>query len=285
MPDLKGNFQLAKKSFIIWKDENPFLIGAAISFFVLFSLAPILVIIADVLSFILGSSSNAENEISSELAKFIGKEAAGVLQSIIQKGDNAPSQTITLLVSIPMVITGSTLVFIQLRNALNIIWKVDKKKNQTDSNFFKDYFYAFVMVFIFGVIIFVLVLKTPLLILFGNYLSEVIPVPNYVFRILDFLITFTGITFLFAAIYKILPEVEVYFPDVLPGAAFTAFLFSLANIIIGLYLQFTNFTSAYGAMGSFTILFIWIYYSALVFLYGAVFTKEYAMQKGSLSNH
>ncbi|RPI70818.1 MAG: YihY/virulence factor BrkB family protein [Ignavibacteriales bacterium] len=259
--------------------HNPLLIGAAISFYVLLSLGPILFLIIFSLGSIFGEKA-IEGQIVNEIKNLVGDKPAQIIQTLIEKAYKFPSKTITLITSIPLLFFGGTMVFYQLRNALNIIWEVEPSE---ESNGIvkktKNYFFSIVMLLIVGFLIFLLVLKSPAI----KLLQENIPLSGVTIDILDFVLNFVVLIFLFGMIYRILPAVDIKWSDVWIGAAVTSFLFSIVQILVGVNISNTNPEDAAGAIGSFTILFLWIFYSSLIFLFGANFTKVYAKKKRSFN--
>jgi len=259
--------------------HNPLLIGAAISFYVLLSLGPVLFLIIFSLGSVFGEKA-IEGQIVNEIKNLVGDKPAQIIQTLIEKAYKFPSKTITLITSIPLLFFGGTMVFYQLRNALNIIWEVEPSE---ESNGIvkktKNYFFSIVMLLIVGFLIFLLVLKSPAI----KLLQENIPLSGVTIDILDFVLNFVVLIFLFGMIYRILPAVDIKWSDVWIGAAVTSFLFSIVQILVGVNISNTNPEDAAGAIGSFTILFLWIFYSSLIFLFGANFTKVYAKKKRSFN--
>lgn len=271
-------YDLLKESVNIWSKKNPYLIGGSIAFYVIFSTAPLFVIILLISGIIYGRSA-AEGQIVSEFSKIVGRDAALIIQDIIAKASSPPKRLITLIISVPMVLLGSSMIFYQIRHALNILW--DIKEEDGIKEMAKDYFLSFIMVIIAGGVVFLLVLKMPALYLLRDYLEEVLSFPGKYIRIIDGIFTFLVLVILVAMIYKVLPRADIEWKDVWVGSLLTSFLFTVAVILINLYVSSTGVDSAYGAVGAGTILLIWIYYSSLVFLLGAAFTKVYASRYGS----
>ncbi len=258
-------------------NHNPLLVAAAISFYVLLSLGPILFIIMLSLGSIFGERA-VQGQIVNEIQNVVGQKPAEIIQSIISRVYKFPSKTITLLSSIPLLFFGGTMIFFQIRNALNIMWEVEPPKQSNGLlRKIKSYSFSFLMLLIVGIIILLLVLKSPAL----SLLNDSIPMSAGIIKFLDLLSNVLVITFLFGMIYKILPAAEIKWSDVLVGASVTAILFSIVQVLIGINVSNSNIENAAGAIGSFTILFLWIFYSTLIFLFGANFTKIYAKRFGS----
>lgn len=281
MKFLKDAYELTRKSFKTWKDKKPYMTGGAISFYFIFSIAPLLVIVIIIAGLAFGRQA-AEGQIVQEAKDAIGEKPAQVIQDIIRKASSPPSRTLTTIISVPMLILGSSLVFYQLRSALNYLWGIEDKNRGGLKEVLHDYLFSFLMVLILGVLLLLMILKTPLILLLKNYLTRKMKIPEFFFSILDPLLTFGAIVLLFGLIYKILPEVKIKWEDVWTGSIVTSFLFTAAIFIIKLYVSTTGLSTSYGALGAVTILLIWVYYSSLVFLLGAAFTKTYWQEYGSL---
>lgn len=274
LPKIKKVGYLFRETAKIFAKNNPLLLSAAISFYVILSLGPILAIIIFTVGLIFGQRA-VEGEIVESIRNFVGQQPAEVIQTIIKKAYEIPSKTLTILSSVPLLFFGGTMIFYQIRNALNIIWEVENKKTEGLKNRIKNYGFSFIMLLVVGFILVILILKSPLINLFEDFLKQYTNIPSGLVDIIDFLINFITITFLFAMIYIFLTDASIRFPDVLIGAAVTSFLFTIVQFFIGINFEKTNIGSAIGAIGSFTILFLWVFYSSLVFLFGASFTFVY----------
>ncbi len=256
------------------------MIGAALAFYILFSLGPIFVMFIWFTSTIMGDYVT-ESQIFSEIRITVGSQPAKAIDEVIKQANRTPAANVTPLISIPLLFLGATLIFYQIVNALNQIWEVPYKKHTGIIGLFTDYLFAFSMLVIVGFLLLALILKSMSLSLLSEYLPHFVPYQSTLIYILDSAISFAIITVLFAFMYKILPETTIHWSDVWVGAGVTAFLFIISQSLIGFYLRTSHIASGYGALGSFTVLIVWIFYSSLVFLFGAVFTKVYSKQFGS----
>lgn len=263
------------------KSSRPELVSAAISFYVIFSLGPVLFITIRVLSFFLGERA-VEGEIVRQTQHLVGAAPAQVMQDIIASAIARPSSNIATIISIPLVILGGTMIFFQLKNALHFIWDLEHHRRRGILGLLIEYLYTIPKISIVGLFFFLLIQKSSVLTLFRVLLQDNSAHAGLVIQVLDFTATFVIITMLFAVIYRVVPNVNIGWTDLWVGAGATSLLFTLGQVLIGLYIATTDVGSAYGAIGSITILFIWIYYSSLAFLLGAVFTKVYARRRGSL---
>ena len=267
-------------TFIEWRKQKPHLIGAALAFYILFSLGPILVLSVWFTDTLLGSYVT-ESQVFSEIRIAVGDQPASALDEIIKRANRTPAANVTPLISIPILFLAATLIFYQLVNALDHIWEVPYKKRTGFRGIITDYLFAFSMLVIVGFLLLALILKSMSLSILSEYLPHYVPYHGTLIHILDSTVSFAIVTGLFAFIYKILPETPIHWSDVWIGAAVTAFLFTASQFFIGFYIRTTHIATGYGALGSFTIVIVWVFYSSLVFLFGAAFTKVYSKRFGS----
>jgi membrane protein len=268
----KKVFRLLKETAREWKKENPLFLGAGISFYVILSLGPILVM----MFFLIGnifSEEKAINEFMEQIKSVAGDRPAEILKNLIDTARSSSMKTITMLSSIPLIFFGSTMIFFQLKYALNIIFDYKDSREDNLKNMIKKYSFSFLMLLILASIFLLLVAKTPLLNILKDYLDEIIPVPWILFRIAESLFSFGLLVLLFMMIYIILPDKKMNKKDILLGSLVTAVLFTIVQYLVGINAENTQISNALGALGSFTILILWIFYSSLVFLFGASFTK------------
>jgi membrane protein len=255
-----------------WKKNNPLFLGAGISFYVILSLGPILVVLMFLMGALYGQNG-AEGEIIEQIRGVVGDKPAEAISTIIQHASTASGKTIALLSSIPLIFFGSTMVFFQIRYALNIIFESEENGKGSLKDTIKKYSFSFLMLLILGSVLFLLIIKDPLLSILKDYLNDFLPVPWVLFRIVEILFSFALLVFVFFMVYYILPDKKMEKKDILIGSLVTAFLFTIVQYLIGLNAENSNIDSAYGAIGSATILLLWIFYSSLIFLFGASFTK------------
>jgi membrane protein len=272
---LKEVIDLFRDTYIEWRLNKPELMGAALSFYIIFSLGPILVITIWFLSLIFGEQA-AEGEIVQQIQHIVGQKPAEGIQEIITMAIAPPTKYIATLISFPLVMFGATMIFFQLQNALHFIWEVEHVRRSGIIGMIIEYLSSFPKVLIVGTVFLLLIIKSSTLTVLRIFVQEHVPLAGNIIPKLDFLLTLGIITILFAMIYHFLPKTKIHWSDIWIGAGVTSLLFTLGQFFIGLYFTKTEIDSAYGAIGSFTILFIWIFYSSLIFLFGAVFTKIYS---------
>jgi membrane protein len=280
---MKGNalWELLKDTFDHWIEDQPFQLAAALSYYTLFSLAPLLIIVIAVAGFVFGHEA-AQNQIVETIQGMIGHESAQAIQSIIQ---NAASQRGSGIVSsalgIGALILGAGGVVGQLQMSLNKIWGVTLKPGQGVWGFVRQRFVSFAMVLGIGFLLLVSLAVSALLAGITQSMAAIIGEVAFLAHGLDLIASFVVITVLFAMIYKFLPDVLIHWNDVWIGAALTSLLFTIGKFLIGIYLGTSGVTSPYGAAGSIITVILWVYYSSLIFFLGAEFTQVYASRYGS----
>jgi membrane protein len=268
---IKLFFILTKEAGKEFARHQPLLMGASISFYVLLALGPILSIILITVGAVLGETA-VQGKLVSEIESAVGSQPAEQINEFIETAYKFPSKTMAILSSIPLLFFGCTMIFYQIRTSLNIVWEVKEESGGGIMKRIKGYSLSFLILLIVGFLIFLLVLKSSLL---GMFESQV-EIPFIVYRLLDFIISFALLTVLFSMVYKILPKVKLSWREVLVGGGITAFFFVIVQILVAVNFSNSGIESALGALGSITILFLWIFYSSLIFLFGANYAKVYS---------
>jgi membrane protein len=263
---------LFKKTLTIWKKDNPLFLGAGISFYVILSLGPIIVLML----FIIGNILPEEKAISGivkQLESVVGDKPANAIKSLITTATTASENPVTILASIPLVFFGSTMIFFQLKYALNVMFDYHDSKGEGILEIVKKYSFSFLMLLILAGILLLLVIKGPLLNILKDYLNEIITIPWLLFRVVEISFSFGLLVVLFMMIYLILPDRKMGKRASFWGAVVTAVLFTIVQYLVGINAENTSIDNAFGALGYLTIVVLWIFYSALVFLFGAAFTR------------
>ena len=273
-------WQLTKQTGKEWGSHKPLFVGAGISFYIILSLGPILTLLVLLIGSFMGKA-NTIQQIVSQLQNMVGEKPASIIQQIVQKASSSSTGFMTILTSIPLLFFGSTMIFFQIRNALNTIWDIDVEKQKGIINKIKKYGFSFMMLSVVGLLFLALVLKNPVMQNIRAQLNEIVSIPPIIISIADYVISLILLTILFAMIYKILPEADINWSDVWIGAFVTAFLFLIVQILIAINVKNSNLETAFGSIGLFTILYLWIFYSSLIFIFGAEFTKIYAKKYGT----
>lgn len=276
----KGIFALLKETFNEWNEDKASLWAAALAYYTVFSLAPLLLIAIAIAGAVFGEEA-ARGEIIGQIQGLVGREGAEVIQTMIQNTQKPDSGgALATIFGIGALFFGASGVFGQLQDALNTIWEVKPKPGKAVKSFIQSRFLSFAMVLVLGFLLLVSLVLSAALAVVGNFFGSLIPGYVILGQILNFAISFGFITLLFAAIYKFLPDVHARWKDLWVGAAFTALLFNIGKFLIGLYLGNSGINSTYGAAGSLVIILIWVFYSAQIILFGAEFTQVYAKYYG-----
>jgi membrane protein len=275
----KGFFELLKLSFQKWGEDKASRLAAALSYYSVFSLAPLLVIVVAAVGFFYGEAA-VEGRLVNEIEGAVGAEAASMIQTMIANARQSGGGVIATIASIVLLLFGATNLFSQLQEALNVVWNVQPKPGIGIAGMVRMRLGAFLLVI--GVILLLVasLVATALLAALGDLMAGLFPGANILFTVVNWLLSLVIFAALFALIFKILPDVRLSWGDVFPGALFTALLFVIGKELIGLYMGQAAIGSAYGAAGSLVVLLLWIFYTAQIFLFGAVFTHLHIQQRG-----
>ncbi len=277
---VKGFFSLFVDAYNGWNDDNAWRMGAAISYFAIFSLAPTLIISIAIASLVFGRAA-ARGQIVSEIQGIIGPDGARFIQNMIANASQSHSGIPATIFGVLMLIIGASGAFVQLRGALNTIFHLRQKPQTTIKGYVWARIWSFVMILGIGLLLFVLLLSSAAISAFGEIIDIQVPGLGSTLRLLELLASFVIITVLFALIFKILPEAIIRWRDVWIGAVITSILFTAGKYLIGLYLGRTSTSSTFGAAGSLVIIMLWTFYSSIIMLYGAEFTRYYCERFGS----
>jgi membrane protein len=270
---------LLKESFSEWQRDKASRLAAALAYYTAFSIAPLLLLIISIAGIFLGDEA-ARGTIFYQLEGLLGPEAAGFFQSAIANSREPGASSISAIIGVATLIWSAGNVFGQLQDALNTIWEVQPAPSGIVGTV-KRRIVPLTMVLGVGFLLLVSLALTAAISAVGNFLGDILPGSNAFWQIVNVVLSFAIITLLFAAIYKVLPDVEVRWSDVWVGAAVTALLFVIGKTLIGIYLGHASVGSTYGAAGSLLVFLVWVYYSAQILFFGAEFTQVYARQRGS----
>ncbi len=276
---------LVKESFSEWSNDKVPRLGAALAFYTALSLAPLLVVVLATAGLFYGAAA-VQGQIVWEIQSLVGREGAKFIQAIIAGAAQRPTTgIIATILGLITLLFGASSAFVELQDALNTIWhvSVDPRRSGLASVFslIKVRALSFALVLGIGFLLLVSLFVSAWIAATESFFNNVLPMPGPVLHLINLLISFLVITFLFAIIFKVLPDVRLKWSDVAIGAAITSLLFSAGKFLIGLYLGKSTIASSYGAAGSFLIVLLWVYYSAQVFFLGAEFTKVYTRRFGS----
>jgi membrane protein len=274
-------WKLIKGTASEWQFNEVSLLASSLAYFTIFSIAPLLIIVIMIVGAIFGEAA-VQGELVAQIQDVVGKEGAEFIQTaIVNVREDTGGDPFRLVFSIGFLIFGASGVFAQIQNALDKIWEVKPEPRRHIFHFIRKRLLSFAMVLVIAFLLLVsLVVNTALAILF-NTLSDYLPALGYLWQVISTLLSFVIITLVFAAMYTILPDAKVAWRDAFVGATITAILFMIGQYLFSLFLNMTDFGSAYGFAGSVIIVITWIYYTAHILFIGAEFTKVYARQHGA----
>jgi len=266
-----------------WVDDFAPSMGAAISYYTIFSLAPLLVIVIAITGAIFGRDA-AQAQIVAQIGGLVGQDGAAAVQAILHAAADTDKGLVAGAVSVVVLLVGATTVFAELQSALDRIWHVPEKEKPSGVwAVLRARVLSFGLILGVAFLLIVSLLVSAALAAFDNWFGGLMPGWEVLMQALNLLISFGIVTLLFAMIYKLMPTARIAWRDVWIGAGVTALLFELGKLLIGLYLGKSGVTQAFAAAGSLVVLVAWVYYAAQIFLLGAEFTKVYADAHGSLS--
>lgn len=278
--NLKCVWQLVKEMLSEWSEDKVPRLSAALAYYTIFSVAPILIIAIAIAGLVFGKQA-AQGQIQQQIQGIVGQSGAQTIQDMIAHSRSKSSGIIATAVGLAALLFGATGVFAELHDSLNTIWGVKPRAGSGIIQTLRERFLSFTMVLGIGFLLLVSLVISAALSAFGKYFSDLFPGMQLVAHLLNFAISFAVITLLFAMIYKILPQVEITWQDVWIGAASTAVLFVIGKSLIGFYLGKSSVSSSYGAAGALVIVLLWVYYAAQILFLGAEFTQVYARHFGS----
>lgn len=276
----KDSFSILKNSVMGFMNEDSLKYSASLAYYTIFSLGPILVLMISLAGIFLGEEA-IKGKVFTELNGLVGASAARQIQEVIKNLELSGKSTLALIISIITLIIGATTVFGDIQNSINKIWHVRAKPKKGWLKLVTDRLLSSSLVIGLGFLLVVTLVVNGVILTLTDRLLRYFPdMTVFVMDAINFLLSF-GITFvLFAVIFKVLPDVNIKWKTVRAGALFTAVLFIFGRFGIGLYLQNSDTETTYGAAGSIVLILLWVYYTAAILYFGAVFTREYATYKG-----
>lgn len=280
---LQQAWSLTRNAVAAWIDDFAPSMGAALAYYTIFSLAPMLIIVIAIAGFFFGQDA-AQGAIVLQLRDLMGDTGASAVEGLLKSASEPGQGIIAATLGILTLMIGATAVFGELQSALNRIWKVPAEKERSGIwTLLRTRMLSFGMVMGLGFMLLISLVLSAVLAALGKWWGDILGGWSIVLQLLNLAVSFTVITGLFAMIYKFMPRARIPWRDVWVGSVVTALLFTIGKTLIGLYLGKTNMASGFGAAGSLVILLVWIYYSAQIFLLGAEFTWVFAQQHGSQS--
>jgi membrane protein len=272
---------------ILWQsivrtyEDNALELCAAIAYYSLLSMAPLL-LIAIAVAGIFFADGAVHTELIRQVEKLVGAEGAALTQMVIESTQSEERSQWSLIVGAVLTLLGATTVFAQLQTALNRVWHVEAAPGNALFGFIKHRILSFALVLAIGFLLMVSLLISALLGALHTYLDERLSGATFFWSALDLAITFAFSAVLIAAMFKYLPDAKIAWRDSWPGAFVTALLFVIGKHLIGLYLGQTTIASSFGAAGSVVVFMVWVYYAALILLFGAEITQAVADQRGAV---
>jgi membrane protein len=275
----KTAWSLIRDTYNDWSENNATRLAAALAYYSILSLAPLLVVAVTVAGFVFGDDA-ARGQISAELEKFFGPQASKGIETVLTHAREPEAGLIGSTVGVAVLLFGASGVFAELQSALDTIWRVEPKPGRGVWGILKDRFFSFTMVLGVAFLLLVSLVLSAALSAVGNFFSELLPGGELIWQATNFVVSLATITLLFALIFKVIPDVKIGWRDVWPGALFTAVLFTIGKFALGFYLGRASVASAYGAAGSLIVFVIWVYYAAQILFMGAEFTQIYTLHRG-----
>jgi len=264
-----------------WSEDKASRLGAALAYYTVFSIAPLLLITIAIVGFIYGEEA-ASGQIQGQVAEFVGPEGGKAIETMVANaGERKGAGIFATVISAALLLFGASGVFVQLKDALNTVWDVPEPKSEGGIwGFIKTRFMSFGLVLGVGFLLLVSLILSAILSSVGKFMGDALPMAALM-QVLNNVLSFAVITALFAMIFKFLPDIKLPWRDVWIGAAITALLFTIGKWALGVYLGRSSMSSAYGAAGSFVVLLVWTYYSAQIVFFGAEVTQVYSHRYGA----
>lgn len=278
---LEKLWELLRGTFQEWKEDKVSRLAAALSYYTIFSLPGLLLIVVAVAGFFLGQES-VRQDLLSQVATLVGEQGAEAMDTMLSNaGWDRNAGIMAIVIGVATVIVAATGAFTQLQEAMNTVWEVRPAPSAGIGQTVRKRFLSFSLILGIAFLLLVSLVISTALAGLGNYLEGMFPAARWLMQVVNLIISYAVITVLFALMYMYLPDADVAWKDVFVGAALTTFLFVIGKFALGFYLGRSSAASAYGAAGSLVLLLLWIYYSAQIFLFGAEFTQVYARRFGS----
>lgn len=274
-------FRILKDTFQSFLDDRALKFSASLSYYTIFSLAPLLLLMISLASVFFGRDA-IQGQVFGEINGLIGNEAAAQIQDIIKNMELSGKTTLAVILGGITLLIGATSVFGEIQDSINIIWKVKAKPKRGWLKFLKDRLLSSSLIVALGFLLIVSLMVNGAMLALSEWLKNYFPdVTLIIFQIANVLLSFIVIMTLFGVIFKVLPDAKIAWKDVRAGAFFTACLFMLGRFLIGLYIEYSGTGTAYGAAGSLIVILVWVYYTAAILYFGAEFTRVYAEYLGA----
>lgn len=263
-----------------WKDDHALQWGAALAYYSIFSIAPLLLVVVSVAGLVFGREA-VEGRLVAEIAGVVGPQAAAAIEAMVANAARSGSGVWGTIVGVGLMLLGASGAFAHLQKSLNHLWNVEPKPDAGWRLMVRQRLAALGMVLVVALLLLFALVLSAAIGAAGGWAEERLPMPGWALGLLDLVVSLAVVTLLFAAIFKVLPDVEIEWRDVWVGAAATAFLFALGKVAIGLYLGRSGVASSYGAAGSLVVLLVWLFYSSQLVFFGAELTQVWARRHGA----
>jgi membrane protein len=272
---------LVKQTFSEWSEDEVPRLAAALSYYTVFALAPVLVVITAIASLAFDSAS-VRSEVVGQMGSLLGDSGAELVGSMLDAASRARGSVFALIAGVLTTLFAASGLFGELQAALNRVWEVKPRKGRGFMGLLKDRFLSFTMILGVGFVMLVSLVVSAGLAAAGKYAADLLPGWDAILQVLNVLVGVAIASLLFAMIYKVLPDVKLRWRHVWLGALVTAVLFTIGRVLIGLYLGRTSAGSTFGAAGSLAIILLWVYYSSQILLIGAEFTQVHTRWRGAV---
>jgi membrane protein len=274
--NLRAVQKILKNSFIKYKKDDPIRLGGTTAYFTIFAIAPILIIIISIFGLIF-EEQTISDKIYNELNVLIGSQGADFIKTIVQNFRETERDLLGTIIGVAVFLIASTTFFNVLQNSLNFIWRVRAKPKNNLFKSLKDRLLSFGLILSIGFILLVSLVIDAALSFLKDFLNNYLQNYTYILiRLLNFIISFGILTFVFALIYRFLPDTKIRWRVTWIGSVITAILFTIGKYLIGLILGASNINVMYGAAGSVVVFILWVFYSSIILFFGAEITQQYA---------
>ena len=278
---MQNVIDLVKKTIKEWNEDKASRLAAALAYYTVFSIPPLLVVAIGIAS-LFTERSVVEDQLINQAGSLMGSQGSEAIETILESVESpGNSEILPTIIGIVLLLFGASGVFTQLQDAMNTIWDVEADPDRGFIGAIKERFLSFTMVLAIGFVLLVSLLLSTLLTTFGDFVGQIISETEMILLVVNFVISFGAIALLFALIFKVVPDVDITWRDVAIGSLLTAVLFKLGEYALGIYFERSDPTSAFGAAGSVILLLLWVYYSVQILFLGAEFTQVYATEHGS----
>ncbi len=278
----KQAWRLLKAAAQAWSQDNASRLAAALAYYTLFSIAPLLILVIAIAGLFFDSAA-VRDQLMGQAQSLLGASGADFLGTVLDNANRPGQQSgwVASIISIVLLLVGATGVLVQLQTALNTLWNVEARADMGLKNLVRKRALSFSLILVIGFLLLVSLVLSSVAAGLSAYFQNIAPGLDSLVQILNFAISLALTTVLFALMFKYLPDVVIEWGDVWFGAVVTSLLFSLGKFLIGLYLGNSSFSSTYGAAGSVIVLLVWVFYSAQILFFGAELTQAFAQRFGS----